>query len=695
MTPDKVVDVQALCGDSVDNVPGAPGIGIKTAAPLINEYGDLDTLLARAGEIKQDKRRQTLIDFADQIRLSRQLVQLDCDTPLPAPLDDLAVREPDAETLAAFLERDGVPHPGPPGRPTARRPAAPSPRRRPPPRRHASAAEPAPTGTAPIDVNAYRLRPRPGDPRRLDRPGLRGRASSPSTPRPTRCPRPAPSLCGVSLAIGAGRGLLHPASATSTSTRRPAARAPAETWRRSRCDEALARLKPLLEDPSVLKVAPERQVRHGRPVAATASRSAPIDDTMLISYRAGGGLHKATAWTSSPSAWLDHEPITLQDRGRDRQGAEELQARRAEPGDLLRRRGRRRHPAALRAPAAAAGARAAAHRLRDAGAAAARGAGRDGAGTASRSTRTACACSPTTSPCAWPSWRPRPTRWPAGRSTSARPSRSATCCSTRWAWPGGKKTATGAWSTDASMLEELAAQGHELPRVLLDWRQLSKLKGTYTDNLVAAIDPRDRPGAHLLSRWPRRPPAGCRPTDPNLQNIPVRTEEGRKIRQAFIAEPGHVLISADYSQIELRLLAHIGDIPQLKQAFERGPRHPRHDRVGDVRRAGRGHAGRDPPARQGDQLRHRLRHLGLRPGQPALDPARGGRGLHQDLLRALPRHPRPTWTACSARCAPRASSPPSSAARSTSRRPRASRRPSGRSATARRSTPRSRAPPPT
>src|SRR6185437_11489276 len=103
--PEKVVDVQALCGDSVDNVPGAPGIGIKTASALINEYGDLDSLLARAGEIKQDKRRQTLIDFADQIRLSRQLVQLDCDTPLPSPVDALAVEEPTAETLAEFLDR--------------------------------------------------------------------------------------------------------------------------------------------------------------------------------------------------------------------------------------------------------------------------------------------------------------------------------------------------------------------------------------------------------------------------------------------------------------------------------------------------------------------------------------------------------------------------------------------------------------
>ncbi|MDB5451039.1 MAG: polA, partial [Phenylobacterium sp.] len=130
-------------------------------------------------------------------------------------------------------------------------------------------------------------------------------------------------------------------------------------------------------------------------------------------------------------------------------------------------------------------------------------------------------------------------------------------------------TATGAASTDASMLEDLAAQGHELPRILLDWRQLSKLKGTYTDTLVAAIDPKTG-RVHTAYALAATTTGRLSSSDPNLQNIPIRTEEGRKIRKAFIAEPGHVLISADYSQIELRLLAHIGDIPQLKQAFKDG-----------------------------------------------------------------------------------------------------------------------------
>ena len=135
--------------------------------------------------------------------------------------------------------------------------------------------------------------------------------------------------------------------------------------------------------------------------------------------------------------------------------------------------------------------------------------------------------------------------------------------------PGGKKTATGAWGTDASVLEELAETGHELPRTLLDWRQLSKLKGTYTDALVQAAD-QDTNRVHTSFALAATSTGRLSSSDPNLQNIPVRNEIGRQIRQAFIAAPGNVLISADYSQIELRLLAHIGDIPQLKAAFARG-----------------------------------------------------------------------------------------------------------------------------
>ena len=365
---------------------------------------------------------------------------------------------------------------------------------------------------------------------------------------------------------------------------------------------------------------------------------------------------------------LDHEPISFKTGGGDRQGAEELQARRARPGDLLRRRGRRRHPAASTNTCARAWrTRRPAHRLRDPRAAAARGAGRDGAGRASRSTPTACATSPTTSRCAWASWRPEAHASPAGRSTWAAPSRSATCCSARWACSGGKKTATGAWSTDVGVLEDLAAQGHDLPRILLDWRQLSKLKGTYTDNLVAAIVRAHRTGSTPPIALAATTTGRLSSSDPNLQNIPIRTEEGRKIRAAFIAEPGP---SADQRRLQPDRAAPAGPHRRHRAAQARlpgRPRHPRHDRLGDVRRAGRGHAGRDAPPRQGDQLRHRLRHLRLRPRQPARRSRRTRPGPTSRPTSSASPASAPTWTRRAPRCGRRASSPPCSAARSTSR----------------------------
>ena len=234
--------------------------------------------------------------------------------------------------------------------------------------------------------------------------------------------------------------------------------------------------------------------------------------------------------------------------------------------------------------------------------------------------------------------------------------------------PGGKKTATGAVGHRRRVLEDLAAQGHELPRVLLDWRQLSKLKGTYTDNLVAAIDAEHRPGPHLLSPWPSTTTGRLASSDPNLQNIPIRTEEGRKIRQAFIAEPGHVLISADYSQIELRLLAHIGDIPAAEDAPSRTGL--------DIHAMTASEMFGVPVEGMPAETRRRAKaiNFGIVYGISAFGlanqlshPAGRGRGLYQDLFRALPRHPRLHGRDAGRGRASTASSPPSSAARSTSR----------------------------
>ena len=282
----------------------------------------------------------------------------------------------------------------------------------------------------------------------------------------------------------------------------------------------------------------------------------------------------------------------------------------------------------------------------------------------------------------------------ASRSMSAARSSSATSCSARWALPGGTKTKTGAWSTSAQILDELAEQGHEFPKKILEWRQVSKLKSTYTDALPTYVHPQTH-RVHTTYALAATTTGRLSSNEPNLQNIPVRTEDGRKIRRAFIASPGHKLVSADYSQIELRLLAEIADIPVLKQAFRDGLDIHAMTASEMFGVPDQGHAGRGAPPRQGDQFRHHLRHLGVRPRQPARHRPRGSLRLHQEIFRALSRHPRlhgrdtgflPQRTAMSRRCSAGNATTPTS-------RPPTPR--SAPSTSAPRSTRGCRAPPPT
>ena len=575
--PDKVVDVQALCGDSVDNVPGAPGIGIKTAAQLITEYGDLDTLLARAGEIKQPKRRETLIEFADQIRLSRALVKLDCDTPLPQPLDELTVREPDKEVLAAFLEQmefrtlarrvgDGsaAAAPGMLDRPAGERapppPKAPvtsvsymgaaaraaaNPVAEPVVIDHASyvcvrdletlnawVAKAAAKGVVAFDTETDAL----------------GSATA--------------GLCGVSLAIAGGEACYIPVGHCE---KEGLALEAAADLVQIPLEQAVAALKPLLEDPAVLKVAQNAKydiavlARHGIQVG-------PIDDTMLISYVLEAGLH-GHGMDELSELWLGHKPIPFkQVAGTGKAqisfkhvALNEATAYAAEDADVtlrlwevlkprLAREGlstvyetlERPLPAVLAAMENE-GVRVDPEALRRL--------------SNEFSMRMA-------------QFEARAQELVGRPFNLGSPKQIGDVLFGEMNMKGGKKTATGQWSTDSDVLESLALE-HELPRVLLDWRQLSKLKGTYTENLIAAIA--ERSGrVHTSYALAATTTGRLSSSDPNLQNIPIRTEEGRKIRKAFVAAPGNVLISADYSQIELRLLAHIGDIPQLKKAFQEG-----------------------------------------------------------------------------------------------------------------------------
>ena len=550
VTPDRVVDVQALCGDSVDNVPGAPGIGIKTASALITEYGDLDSVLARAGEIKQDKRRQTLIDFADQIRLSRELVRLDCNTPLPAAIEDLTIGEPDAAVLAGFLETMEF-------RTLARRVhehinggAAPAP------------VAKAPPASKPIDTGAYAL---VRDLTSLDawiaRASARGMVAFDTETDALSSANA--GLVGVSLAVFPGEACYIPVGHVEAEGLQLEAPGDLEQLP---LETVIARLKSLLEDPGVLKIAHNAKYdmavlsRYGIDVG-------PIDDTMLISYVLEAGLH-GHGMDELSELWLKHTPIPFKqvvgsgkaEKSFKHVALDAATAYAAEDADVTLRL-----YDVLRPRLAA-----------------------EGLLTVYETLERPLPAVLAQMECAGikidPEWLRRLSHDFAMRMSVMEaeaqklvghpfnlgsPKQIGDVLFGEMGLPGSKKTASGTWGTDASILEDLAAQGHPLPRVLLDWRQLSKLKGTYTDNLVQAINPKTG-RVHTSYALASTTTGRLSSNDPNLQNIPVRTEEGRKIRKAFIAEPGHVLISADYSQIELRLLAHIGDIPQLKTAFRNG-----------------------------------------------------------------------------------------------------------------------------
>jgi DNA polymerase-1 len=578
--PDKMIDLQALIGDSVDNVPGAPGIGPKTAAALLEEYGDLDTLLARAGEIKQPKRRETLIEYREQILLSRELVTLTCDAPAPEPIDDFAVRDPDPETLGAFLDlmefrslRNRVGDGKAPSSDTSafapkRAPSIPtapviSPR-------YAPQAATAPVVGQGFDVERYRciqtLEDLDAFIARATEAGVVGFDTETDALSATHA-----GLCGVSLAIGPNDACYVPL----THEHEPAANAggldfggEADTREPiTQIDKptALARLKLLLENPAVLKV-----TQNGKydlaVMAQRGIRVAPIDDTMLISYVLEGGLH-GHGMDELSRLHLGHDPITFKTvagTGKSQKSFKHIElkpatAYAAEDADVTLRLWRilkprlaeeglttvyetleRGMPAVL-ADMERAGVRVDPVRLQSLST-------DFGMRMAELETKA---------------------HQIAGRPFNVgSPRQIGDILFGELNLPGAKKTASGQFETGAATLEALA-ETHELPRVLLDWRQLSKLKGTYTDALINAADPKtDR--VHTSYQLAAATTGRLASSDPNLQNIPIRTETGRQIRQAFIAAPGHVLISADYSQIELRLLAHIGDIAELKRAFKAG-----------------------------------------------------------------------------------------------------------------------------
>lgn len=544
--PDKVIDIQALAGDSVDNVPGAPGIGVKTAAQLIDEYGDVETLLARAGEIKQPKRRQTLIDHADDVRISKTLVTLKDDVPVETPVEALAVADPDPKTLIAFLEEMEF-------RTITRRV------------REMMEAEGVIEDQAVvhgIDRDGYEtVTDRKALVRWIDKARLAGVVAVDT--ETDSLDAVAAKLVGVSLSTGPNEACYIPlAHISPEGDDLLGGDAPEQVS----FDDAIAALKPLLEDPEVLKVG--QNIKYDLIVLGKVGITvAPVDDTMLLSFALNAGVH-GHGMDELSERYFQHTPIPFKEvcgTGKsmisfDRVPLDKATTYAAEDADITLRLWQQFKPELHKAkvttlyetierpliPVISSMEREGIKVDRD---------------TLSRLSSDFAQRMAALEAEAYEQ---------AGREFKiGSPKQIGEILYDEMGIDGGKKTKTGAWQTGADVLEELAAQGHALPRTILDWRMLSKLRSTYTEALQEAINT-DTGRVHTSYTMAGAQTGRLSSTDPNLQNIPIRTEEGRKIREAFIAEPGNVLIAADYSQIELRLLAHIAGIDSLRDAFKQG-----------------------------------------------------------------------------------------------------------------------------
>ncbi|WP_306836609.1 DNA polymerase I [Neorhizobium huautlense] len=614
--PEKMIDLQALVGDSVDNVPGIPGIGPKTAAQLLEEYGDLETLLSRAGEIKQVKRRESIINFADQARLSRQLVELRTDVPLELDLDALVLEPQDGPKLIGFLKAmqfgtltrrvasacdcnadeieptevtvewgeaargpdldAGTAASADTGGAGADAPASPAKAAVAKGTGEATPASLAETrvaafGNAKIDTTAYvTIR----DVDVLDEwiaaareTGLVGFDTETNSLDPMQA-----ELVGFSLAIADNAE--NPSGQTIRAAYVPLThKTGVGDLLGGGLDEnqidprkALDRLKALLEDPSVLKVAQNLKFdyllmkRHGITVEN-------YDDTMLMSYvlEAGKANHGMDGLSER---WLNHKPIAFKDvAGSGKSGVtfdfvaiDKATAYAAEDADVTLRLWM-----VLKPQLAAAGLNRVYERLERPLVSVLADMEERGI-TIDRQILSRLSGELAQKAAAF---EDEIYELAGERFNVGSPKQLGDILFGKMGLPGGSKTKTGQWSTSASVLEDLAAEGAELPRKIVDWRQLTKLKSTYTDALPGYVHPETK-RVHTSYSLASTTTGRLSSSEPNLQNIPVRNAEGRKIRTAFIATPGHKLVSADYSQIELRVLAHVAEIPQLTKAFEDG-----------------------------------------------------------------------------------------------------------------------------
>ncbi len=546
--PDKVVDVQALAGDSSDNVPGVPGIGIKTAAELINEYGDLESLLARAGEIKQPKRRENLIEFAELARISLRLVTLKDDLSLDLDLSDMKTRQIEPGPLLEFMEAQGF--------------------------KSLKAKLSTLFGVeqvvddlaakdGAVEKTSYEcVQDMDALGRWIKKIQLAGQVAVDT--ETTSLNAVSAELVGISLSVRTGEACYIPLGHKGSDGEGLALGG--DRPEQIEKTKALQALRPMLEDPAILKIGQNLKYDYLIFLQNGIALS-PLEDTMLISYALECGLHghgldelsnlhlgikpisfKEVAGTGKNQVTFDYVPLDsavdyaaedadltgrlhrilkprLADEGLlnlyenlerplipvlARMEQEGIKVDRAQLNHLSGEFGKRMQKLEIQI-----------HKL-------------------------------------------------AGREFNiASPRQLGEILFDEMNMPSSKKGKAGAFSTSAAILEGLALEGHELPRKVLDWRQLAKLKSTYTDALQKAINP-NTGRVHTSFSLAATSTGRLASSNPNLQNIPIRTEMGRKIREAFIAEPGHKLVAADYSQIELRILAHMADIKALKEAFANG-----------------------------------------------------------------------------------------------------------------------------
>ena len=593
VTPDKVIDVQALCGDAVDNVPGVPGIGVKTAAELIKTYGDLETLLEHATEIKQPARRQKLIDNAELARISKQLVTLSQEVPVPQTLDELerVPIEPGklfpflkameffaiAKRLGGLLDADpnawdpdpelAAKVPEPMGFDNAAKAEARAARIEASGRAgdaalvHAAdvhaAVKAVPFDLAGYDIirDAAALETWIAEIYRLGRVAVDTETTS--------IDAQSADLVGIALATDAGKAAYIPLGHLAGGGDLLGGGGLAEG--QLPLPEALALLKPMLEDRSILKIGHhikydlEILLRYGIDTVA-------IDDTLLMTYVLDGA--RFNTMSELADHWLGHAGIPIKDligSGKNQRTFAEVPLEdaakyAAEDADITIRLWsilKARLPAekmtqvyeTLERPLAPVLAR-----MENRGI------------TVDRQILSRLSGDFAQRAAAYEAEAHELAGQPFNLGS---PKQLGEILFGKLGLPGGTKTKTGQWSTGADVLEELGAQGVPLAKAVLEWRQLTKLMGTYTDALpgyINATTGRVHTSYHQAAVLTGR----LSSNDPNLQNIPGRTEDGRKIRRAFVAAPGMRLISADYSQIELRVLAHIADIQGLKDAFEEG-----------------------------------------------------------------------------------------------------------------------------